>query len=82
MTLLWVIFLALGDTPSYGQQKWGLELSIVLVLYIPQLFQRHTWGRGLSRLCFQRVIWRHRTLFFDSLDTQKFRSGFAEDDFS
>ena len=30
----------------------------------------------------QRVIWTPRTLFFDSLDTQKFRSGFAEDDFS
>ena len=28
----------------------------------------------------QRVIWTPRTLFFDSLDTQRFRSGFADDD--
>ena len=38
--------------------------------------------QGLSRLCVQRVIWTPRTLFFDSLDTQKFMSGFADDDFS
>ena len=28
----------------------------------------------------QRVIWTPSTLFFDSLDTQKFSSGFADDD--
>ena len=38
--------------------------------------------QGLSRLCVQRVIWTPRTLFFDSLDTQKFMSEFADDDFS
>ena len=38
--------------------------------------------QGLSRLYVQRVIWTHRTLFFDSLDTQKFMSEFADDDFS
>ena len=38
--------------------------------------------QGLSRLCVQRVIRTPRTLFFDSLDTQKFLSGFADDDFS
>ena len=36
--------------------------------------------QGLSHLCVQRVIGTPRTLFFDSLDTQKFRSGFADDD--
>ena len=41
-----------------------------------------TKGQGLSCLCVQRVIWTPRTLFFDSLDTQKFMSGFADDDFS
>ena len=39
-------------------------------------------GQGLSRICVQRVIWTRRTLFFDSLDTQKFMSEFADDDFS
>ena len=39
-------------------------------------------NQGLSRLCVQRVIWTHRTLFFDSLDTQKFMSEFADEDFS
>ena len=38
--------------------------------------------QGLSRLCVQRVIWTPRTMFFDSLDTQKFLSGFADDDSS
>ena len=38
--------------------------------------------QGLSRLCVQGVIWTHRTLFFDSLDTQKFMSEFSDDDFS
>ena len=38
--------------------------------------------QGLSRLCVQRVIWTPRTLFFDSLDTQKYMSEFADDDFS
>ena len=38
--------------------------------------------QGLSRLCVQRVIWTHRTLFFDSLDTQILLSEFADDDFS
>ena len=38
--------------------------------------------QGLSRLCVQRVIWTPKTLFFDSLDTQKFMSEFADDDFS
>ena len=38
--------------------------------------------QGLSRLCVQRVILTPRTLFFDSLDTQKFMSKFADDDFS
>ena len=28
------------------------------------------------------AIWTRKTLFFDSLDTQKFMSEFAEDDFS
>ena len=37
--------------------------------------------QGLSRLCVQRVIWTRRTLFFDSLDPQKFISEFADDDF-
>ena len=32
--------------------------------------------------CVQRVIRTRRTLFFDSLDTQKFMSEFSEDDFS
>ena len=41
------------------------------------------WVQGLSRNASgQRVIWTCRTLFFDSLDTQKFMSEFAEDDFS
>ena len=31
-------------------------------------------------LCVQLVIWTPRKLFFDSLDTQKFGSGFANDD--
>ena len=39
-------------------------------------------GQGLSCLCVQRVIWTPRTLFFDSLDTHKFMSEFADDDFS
>ena len=38
--------------------------------------------QGLIRLCVQRVIWTPRTLFFDSLDTQRFISEFADDDFS
>ena len=38
--------------------------------------------QGLGRLCIQRVIWTHRTLFFDSLDTHKFKSEFVDDDFS
>ena len=42
----------------------------------------HSQIQGLSRLCVQRVIWTPRTLFFDSLDTQKFMSEFADDDFS
>ena len=37
---------------------------------------------GAYPQCVQRVIWTRRTLFFDSLDTQKFMSEFAEDDFS
>ena len=41
-----------------------------------------TLATGLSRLCVQRVIWTPITLFFDSLDTQKFMSEFADDDFS
>ena len=32
---------------------------------------------ALSHLCVQHVIWTPRTLFFDSLDTEKFRSEFA-----
>ena len=44
--------------------------------------QAATWVQGLSRLCVQRVIWTPRTLFFDSLDTQKIMSEFADDDFS
>ena len=39
-----------------------------------------TVEQGLSHLCIQRVIWTPRTLFFDSLDTQKCRSEFADDD--
>ena len=42
----------------------------------------HGLKQGLSHLCVQRVIWTRRTLFFDSLDTQKFMSEFAEDGFS
>ena len=38
-------------------------------------------GQGLSRLYVQHVIWTHRTLFFDSLDTLKFMSESADDDF-
>ena len=38
--------------------------------------------QGLSRLCVQRVIWTPRTLFSDSLDTQKFMSEFEDNDFS
>ena len=38
--------------------------------------------QGLSRLCVQHVIWTPRTLFSDSLDTQKSLSEFADDDFS
>ena len=37
-------------------------------------------GQGLSHLCVQCVIWTPRTLYIDSLDTQKFRSGFTDDD--
>ena len=39
-------------------------------------------SQGLSRVCVQRVIWTPKTLFFDSLDTQMFMTGFADDDFS
>ena len=35
---------------------------------------------ALSHLCVQRIIWTPSTLSFDSLDTQKFRSGLADDD--
>ena len=38
--------------------------------------------QGLSRLWVECVIWTPRTLFFDSSDTQKFMSEFADDDFS
>ena len=38
--------------------------------------------QGLSCLCVQRVIWTPRTLFFDSLNTHKFMSEFADDDSS
>ena len=38
--------------------------------------------QGLSGLYVQRVIWTPITLFLDSLDTQKFMSEFADDDFS
>ena len=41
-----------------------------------------TTMQGLSNLCVQRVIWTPRTQFFDILDTQKLRSGFADDDYS
>ena len=40
-------------------------------------------SRGLAAyLCVQRVIWTHRTLSFDSLDTQKFMSEFTDEEFS
>ena len=53
---------------------------------IPRVvFDREMAGQlelqGLGCLCVQRVIWTHRTLFFDSLDTQKLMSEFADDDF-
>ena len=41
----------------------------------------HIGAQGLSSLCVQRVIWTPRTLFFDSLDTQKFMLEYADDDF-
>ena len=44
--------------------------------------QSYAYQAGAYPQCFQRVIWTRRTLFFDSLDTQKFMSEFAEDDFS
>ena len=48
---------------------------------IQQLKGRHIVA-GLSRLWVQRVIWTPKTLLFDSLDTQKFMSEFADDNFS
>ena len=57
--------------------------SCIMISKAP-LFKVSAWVRSgaNSRLCVQRVIWTPRTLFFDSLDTQKFMSEFADDDFS
>ena len=56
------------------------DLTVSLITY-SHLFGR--WAeQGLSRLCVHRVIWTPRTVFFDSLDTQKLMSEFADDDFS
>ena len=52
---------------------------------LAQLGKQDTVFTGLqwlSRLCVQRVIWTPRTLFFDNMDTQRFLSEFADDDFS
>ena len=35
---------------------------------------------NVGTVCVQRVIWTPRSLFFDSLDTKRFRSGFADVD--
>ena len=73
---------------SFGRSecKWVKSQSYKKVLFslITQVMERlpyYVW-QGLSRLCVQRVIWTPRTLFFDSLDTQKFMSEFGDDDFS
>ena len=46
-----------------------MEPILPLIHVLPHTLA--TDGQGLSRLCVQRVIWTPRTLFFDSLDTQK-----------
>ena len=61
---------------------YGLSLQTIDIDYnfIPIIDMPCTGlEQGLSHLCIQHVIRTFRTLFFDSLDTQKFRSGFAED---
>ena len=51
-------------------------------LYCNSQVADNSVAQGLSRLCVHRVIWTPITLFFDSLDTQKFMLEFADDDFS
>ena len=70
----------------------GLYDTCINMILNGHFFSKEGWRRvmwqtiwqGLSRLyrCVQRVIWTPRTLFFDSLDTQKLLSEFADDDFS
>ena len=62
-----------------GKLKIEIDIADVMISYLDR---GRDVDQGLSRLCVQRVIWTRRTLFFDSLDTQKFMSEFAEDDFS
>ena len=59
--------------PGNAREDWKI---------LKALSEVKSHGQGLSRLCVQCVIWTRRTLFFDSLDTQKFMSEFADDDFS
>ena len=63
---------------NVSQKNW---VSWGVLLWVSKR-QPDTLLQGLSRLCVQRVIWTLRTLFFDSLDTQRFMSEFADDDFS
>ena len=67
---------------SWGLNFEGLGVQIMLRRPAGQDYAIRTVSQGLSRICVQRVIWTRRTLFSESLDTQKFMSEFAEDDFS
>ena len=67
----------LGSTDITGGHEWSVHNTLLNTENMDMGL-----GQGLSRLCVQRVIWTPRTLFFDSLDTQKFMSEFSDDDFS
>ena len=71
-----------SDKAPRGFLVLSLILNLLCVLNMVCVQVLVTWEQGLSRLCVQHVIWTPRTLFLDSLDTQKFMSEFADDDFS
>ena len=62
--------------------QWNSSQYIYIYNIYIVLVYCHAYLQGLSRICVQSVIWKPKTLFFDSLDTQKFMSGLAKNDFS
>ena len=72
--LPWMTKIPQASTHTLSLQR------ITLLIHSYLAYSGRSPTQGLSHLCVQRVIWTHRTQFFDSLDTQMFRSGLADDD--